>query len=237
MIKINLLMPILAAGGNFASVFTVLAVIVFVIGAIWYSVWLYEKKRTERIESVAHELGLPFFAKGDDSLLDSLNHLRLFSQGHSKKIQNMLHGKANDVELAIFDYRYTIGGGKNSQTHKQSVVYVRSAALDLPHFAVRPEGLFHKIGSVFGYQDIDFESHPKFSSRYLLRGENEPAIRDVFTNERLSFFEEKEKICVEARGDQLVYYRQRKRVKPYEVEQLMHEGFGLFALFRGTVEA
>jgi hypothetical protein len=46
----------------------------------------------------------------------------------------------------------------------------------MPHFALRPEKAWHKIGSWFGHQDIDFDSHPRFSSTYLLRGGDESAI-------------------------------------------------------------
>jgi len=42
--------------------------------------------------------------------------------------------------------------------------------LKLPFFELKPENTFHKIGQVFGYQDIDFEAFPNFSKGYLLRG-------------------------------------------------------------------
>ncbi|MEC9473853.1 MAG: hypothetical protein VX584_04130, partial [Actinomycetota bacterium] len=61
--------------------------------------------------------------------------------------------------------------------------------LQLPTFVIRPENLFHKIGSTFGYQDIDFDAHPTFSKRYLLRGPDEEAIRNTFTDEFLSSYE------------------------------------------------
>ncbi len=231
-------MCLLAADGTDPA--TGLAVLVGVLVLLWFVSYFarrYEKKRTGQFQQIAEELGLPFFPEGDDSLLDGLGHFYLFSQGRSKKIKNMLHGEANDVELAIFDYRYTIGSGKRSHRHKQSVIYFRSPKLSLPRFAVRPEGFFHKIGSIFGYQDIDFETNPRFSAEYLLRGDDESGIRELFSDELLTFFESQEEISVEGGGDQLVFYHQDKRIKPDAAREFMEEGFQVFAHFRGSTEA
>ena len=127
-----------------------------------------KEKRTMQLASIAHKLNLPFFPEGDDSLLERLNHFHLLSQGHSDEIWNMLHGETNNVELAVFDYQYTTGSGEHSYIDNQSVIYFRSPKLNLPQFAVRPEGIFHNIGSVLGQKDIDFVSHPDFSKKYLL---------------------------------------------------------------------
>ena len=214
--------PLAAVGEDGGGVFVLIV----------YFIWRMEMKRTERFQLIAREIGLPFFPKGDAALLESLRHFHLFSQGRSRKITNMLHGESNDVELAVLDYRYTVGSGKNSHTYRQSVVYFRTPVPTLPKFAVRPEGFFHKIGGAFGYQDIDFESHPEFSRSYLLRGADEEAIRELFDEKRISFFESQKKICVEGGGDQLIFYRQRNRIDPEKVEELMQEGFQVLGLFR-----
>ncbi len=70
----------------------------------------------------------------------------------------------------------------------------------LPNFTLRPENLFHKIGQVFGYQDIDFDSHPEFSKRYLLKGENESEVRSTFSADTLAFYESDQKLSTEDAG-------------------------------------
>jgi len=225
-----------AADGKVVGGLIAVIGILLLVGIIIYCVRRSEKKRTEQFQQVAQDLGLPFFPKGDDSLLERLDHFHLFSQGHSRKIKNMLHGETDDVELAIFGYRYIVGGGKHTHMYNQSVIYFRSPTLNLPQFAVRPEGLFHKVGGAFGYQDIDFETHPQFSRTYLLRGDDELAVRELFSEELLTFFESQQKISVEGGGDQLVFYRGGKRMKPDEVQQFMQEGYRVFALFRGVAE-
>ncbi len=193
-----------------------------------------EKRRTEKFRLVAEELGLPFFPKGDQLLIGRLSEFHLFSEGDRKKIENMLHGESDTVEVAIFGYKYTVGGGKDSSTNRQSVIYFQSQSLDLPKFALRPESIFHRIGGVFGYQDIDFETHAGFSKSYLLRGTDEEQIRETFTDQVLEYFEQHQGISVEAARDDLIFYRASKRIKPTDVRQFMEEGFRVFRLFENA---
>lgn len=203
-----------------------------VMGAIIFAVYWHEKRRTERFQAVCLQLGLAFSPKGDDTLLDRLSKFHLFSQGRARKIKNMLHGETPEAEVAVFGYRYTTGSGKNSSTWSQTVMYFRSPSLTLPQFALRPENLFHRIGQVFGYKDIDFDSHAAFSKRYLLRATDEAAVRGVFADHVLSHFEAQQEVSTEGGGDQLIFYRSTKRIDPDRVRPFMEEGFRVFNLFR-----
>jgi hypothetical protein len=220
--------------GIFILIFGGVAVLV-VVGIV-LSIY-YEKKRREGIQKVADELGLPFYPTGDPTLLAVLGVFQLFSQGRSRKIYNMLHGDTDDVGLGIFDYQFTTGSGKNSTTWKQTVVYFHSPEMNLPQFAMRPQSFFHKIGKMFGYQDIDFNTHPVFSNNFILQGANEEAIRKLFTPELLTLLEQKTGISLEGQGPHLVYYRHNHRAKPEQIRELMGEGFALFTRLRGPAEA
>ena len=203
--------------------------VILIVGIIIYIFWLSEKKRSQQLSAIAASLKLNFSHKDNSALFDRMNKLHLFSVGRSKKIKNLMEGEANNAELAIFDYQYTTGGGENSHTYRQSVFCIWSPKLYLPQFSMRPEGIFHKIGGAFGYQDIDFDSHPEFSKKYLLRGDNEASIRQLFNNNVLTNIESQQKISIEGGGNQLVFYK--KRIKPDDIESFMDEGFRFFKLF------
>ncbi len=173
-----------------------------------------------------------FSRKGDPDLLDRLKPFHLFSQGHSKKITNVLMGKAGTLDVAVFDYAYTTGGGQHSRHWRQTVILFESDDMRLPEFTLRPENVFHKIGGVFGYKDIDFDSHPEFSKRYLLRGENEEAVRATFGDEARSFYESDLKLSTEAAGPQLIHYRSGQRVSPDEISEFIKQGVRVLTLFR-----
>ncbi|MEQ8786580.1 MAG: hypothetical protein RIC55_09790 [Pirellulaceae bacterium] len=214
---IEILLPVLVVGG------IVLLIVVAILGNMQY-----EKQRREGIQKVADELGLPFFPNGDPTLIAQLGMFNLFSQGRSRKIFNMLHGDTEEIGLGIFDYQFTTGSGKNSNTWKQTVVYFNSPNLNLPQFAMRPQSFFHKIGKMFGYQDIDFDTHPVFSQNFILQGANEASVRALFTPELLTFFEGKTGISLEGQGAHLVFFRHNSRTKPDQLRDLMNEGFTVF---------
>jgi len=212
------------------NIITIVFLIIFV-GSLILIFLRIGKKRTEQFALISAELKLNFFPKGSASLFERLKPFHLFSKGWSRKIKNLMEGEANKVELAIFDYQYTTHGGQHPQTHRQSLLFIRSPKLNLPDFSLRPENVFHKIGSAFGDKDIDFETHPIFSKSYLLRGDNEAAIRGLFNNELLNFIQSQQKISIEGSSDQLIFYRHKNRVKPEEVESFMEEGFQVFDQF------
>ncbi len=140
-----------------------------------------------------------------------MSRLRLFSPGHSTKVSNLLHGVSrqlggtDQLEVEIFAYRYVTGGGQHSRAIRQTVIAFRSPQPHLPRFALRPQNPFHKIGAAFGYQNIDVDSYPKFSRKYLLRGNDEQKVRAVFVYELLALFETEEGVSVEADGDRLIF--------------------------------
>lgn len=212
--------------------FIILGIVVLVaLGLAWN--FYAEKKRRETIQKMADDLGLSFHPTADPSLLGELSSFQLFSQGRARKITNVLHGETDELTLAIFDYQYTIGSGKNSSTRKQTVTYCRSPALQVPMFALWPQHFFHNIGKVFGYKDIDFESHPTFSKNFVLRGPSETRIREFFVPAILEFFERQIGSSSEGDRDCLIYYRAGKRTPPTQYRQRMETGFELFKLFHG----
>ncbi|HEY8504226.1 MAG TPA: hypothetical protein VIL46_06555 [Gemmataceae bacterium] len=191
-----------------------------------------ERLRTEAMRQVAGEFGFDFLPAGEIGLLSELGHFHLFDQGHSKRVTNLMRGATRELEVTVFDYRFITGSGKNRTTWTQTVLCFTHAHTDLPAFCLRPENFWHKIGAWFGYGDINFESHPTFSKRFHLKGADEEAIRKLFDNEVLNYFDGKAGLSVEGAADRLLFYRASKRVKPEKVREFMEEGFEILALFR-----
>jgi hypothetical protein len=129
----------------------------------------------------------------------------------------------------VFDYRYVTGGGNSQRTHRQTVFYVTGDALRLPSFSLRPENFLHRIGELFGFRDIDFERRPEFSRLFLLRGEEEEAIRKAFGDGVLRFFEERPGTCATGGVSELLFWRPGSFVAPDALEELIHDGEDLFA--------
>jgi hypothetical protein len=212
----------------------------FLIPALFISlmVWLFirarrqAEERRRMLQYVAGQMGWAFAAEASPSMIPNIESYYLFSQGHSKKIQNMLYGEVDGGRAAVFDYAYTVGHGKNSHRSNQTVAYFQSASLSLPLFSLRPENVFHKLFGAFGYQDIDFAQRPEFSKRYLLRGQDEAGLRRVFSDRLLVFYETSQGLSTDGGGDQLFFYQENVRVSPENIQQFVQWGRGLAGLFK-----
>ena len=203
----------------------ILGVLLVIALAVYYN-WRTAKKRREAMQELANDLGFTFHLKDDTVLQSWFEGFHLFSQGRSRKLFNILRGKTQELDLAIFDYRYTTGRGKNQQTHSLTVLCFNSANLQLPAFVMRPESFWHRIGmALLGGQDIDFDTHPDFSKMFLLRGKDEVAIRETFNVDVLEHFEQFPGISVEGEENLLIYYRNGTKVAADKIRPFMEEGF------------
>jgi hypothetical protein len=208
---------------TFQVVFALFSVVVVIVVLLFarYSRKL-ERERTQGLKSSATLLGWQFAEEATLSYLPNPGNFALFGQGHNKQIKNLMYGETNGVKAALFDYIYVTGSGKSRHTHYQSVVYFEPRHLNIPFFSLRPENVLHKMIAVFGYQDVDFGNHPTFSSKYLLRGTDEQAIRNTFDDPLLAFYETNPGLSTDGGGNQLFIFRQGYRTPPHEAQSFIN---------------
>jgi hypothetical protein len=108
---------------NPVLLFILFAIVAIAIAAV--SAYI-EHKRTAALQAVAQELGLTFYSRGD-TILPSVCDFQLFCKGHARRAKNLMQGELQyvgvQIPVAIFDYRYTVGHGKNRRTYCQTVLY------------------------------------------------------------------------------------------------------------------
>ncbi len=197
--------------------------LVFVVGLLALVAYL-EKKRRKALEHAARSLGMTFSADLPEGIRSRLlqTGFELFERGHNRRFYNLLSKQLSEgTEIAVFDYQYTSG----RSTYCQSVFWAHCQDLELPHFRLHPEiGLLHGIAKAFGMQDINFENHPQFSRKYLLRGEEEAKIRLRFHPSFLSFLEQHPPCCAEGSGPQLILWRDAQQVSPEKMADWLRFG-------------
>jgi hypothetical protein len=212
-----------------------LLIVASLVGGILYFTRRYEQQRTLRLEQLADEMSLGFSATGDVSLEVALNGLSLMQRGRSRKMTNLVFGRSGSVELGLFDFQYTTGSGKNRTVHKLSVAAFDSPRLQLPPFELGPENVLHRVAGVFGYQDIDFAGYPTFNKKFLLRGPDEHAIRQAFTEPVVQHFERylqqrHPRIEVFGEGSRLLVATRRQ--KPEHLRNFLEHAFGIFGVLK-----
>lgn len=199
----------------------------FVAGLLAFNAYL-EKKRREALEQVAVRLGMQFSAQSVEGIPSRLHQsgFELFQRGRGRRYSNWMSKRLIDgTEIALFDYQYTSGSGKNRSTYRMSVFLASQEDLHLPSFRLHPENaFFHGIAKAFGMKDINFETHPKFSRSYLLRGQDEDQIRMRFHPGVLSFLEDHLNYAAEGSGSHLILWRSNQRVQPEAIETFMRFG-------------
>ena len=212
-------------------IIVVALVLVLLVGIILVSI-LQNKKRRQAFETLALERGLTYTADESsiEARLQNRGSFDLFQHGHSHKFKNLLSGRRGNLDLSIFDYRYTTGSGKNSQTQQQTALLLALPDEALPQFFLRPEGLLDKIAAKMGQADINFEHRPEFSKKYRLTGADESRVRAVFDDALLVFLEQNPNLCVEASGSQLLTYTRRKLIKPEDLPERLDQAIKLVSL-------
>jgi hypothetical protein len=201
------------------------------VGGIVYLAVKAGRKRTADLSAVAERLGWSFVQEAGLEVVPAADRFDLFNQGHARRVRNFMAGPRGAVRAAVFDYLYTVSGGKSQVTHTQTVACVHAPGADLPAFSLGPEHFFHRIGEAFGMQDIDLERHPVFSRAYLLRGADEEAVRGAFTADVVEFFESRAKLSAAGEGAVLFVWRASRAVKPDEVTAFLDDAIVLVGRF------
>ena len=197
-------------------------------GALMYWSYVANKKRIEGFEQEAEAMGLNFTQQPADSFMAHYGHFKLFNRGRRRGVSNLIEGDSGDVTLRIFDYKFTTGSGKQTRHHVQTIASLKSSQLNIPSLTIHPEGFLSRVGSKMGFQDIDFDSHPTFSKMFVLKGDNEEAIRNFLTPAALEYFEAHQGISLEASGDTLFFYNPNRRSKPEEIKDLLSRAYEVF---------
>ncbi len=183
------------------------------------------RARRRGMERAAQEMGFSYEANPAVAETEGFMEVPLLKRNTG--LSHLLRGSAGTGEVAVADVRTGSGKGATLRT----VALYRLARKRLPVFELRPEHFLDKIGSAFGYKDINFESNPEFSKTYKLQGAEEMAVRELFHSGRLTFFEQQKGWSVDGAGEWLAVYRQVTCVSPKKLRTFLEETGRVVAAF------
>ncbi len=156
------------------------------------------KTRSDALAGLARRLGLDYYARAELSTLPFLRDME-FNEGARLHLENYISGQFAGKRTAVFDILYLAGApGHGRNRRRQTMCVFESPRLNLPKFDLRPAGMFDGLFSAG--RDIDFSSHTLFSDQFTLSGDDEAAIRRIFTPSLLSFFESSPTLSVYGKG-------------------------------------
>lgn len=212
----TLLIPLVGIGG---------------VGVYFAAAYFLRERRGRELESLAERLRFAFRREGsnEDKQLMARSSLGIGIYNHVRNVVGPV--QADDSSMKVFDYSYSFKSGRNLDTATQTVVHLCSPLLRLPSFLLRPKSSLSKIGQLLGTPDINLASAPRFNSMFLLRGENETMIRQLFTPAVIRHFERLPGISVGGGGDALIVYRDRQLAKPEAFPQRLAEAGAIAVAF------
>lgn len=203
---------------------------------------LRAQKRKQALMAAAQAIGFTF--QGDDWNHQPEEHrlgTALFSEGRSRRFNNIMIGTAAGLKTSIFDYSYITTASRSTPKHTQTVAAF-SGNLCLPFFVLAPKGFADRIVDAVSHQNVDFESHPDFARRYVLHGtppllfppvptahegDNKIKIRKFFSPDLLTFLQElppeRYGWRVEGCGAMLILYRSDRISLPDGVRSFLDE--------------
>ena len=166
--------------------------------------------RQQRIKKIAANNGWMYT---QEEQVDSIELLE-FDFFRSRPIEykmNVIGGEfeGSNVDWEISDITFDEGAMLSKEVYKTTVQLVHLNR-EIPSFVLEQEGIFDKIFDrvlSINSQDIDFVSHPIFSKKLKLTGEDEQAVRGLFTSELIEFLESEEIYHIECNGNALIIFK------------------------------
>lgn len=210
-----------AASGQMIT-FGIAALAAVGILSIWAIRRTLGRKRTQALANTAIEMGFTFDGEARTPYLQT----PLFGKGHSRKFENVMTGDRVGFIVRLFDFSFTVGRGKNQQTHRQTVASFSKEHVSFPYFELRPANLLSRAWDAMAHKNIHFDAEPEFARRYVLQGALPDKVRELFTPSLISFLDGLDvhaKWHIEGVGGTLVIYRADKKTPPEQMRTFLEE--------------
>ncbi|HEY4416026.1 MAG TPA: hypothetical protein VGO57_10065 [Verrucomicrobiae bacterium] len=140
------------------------------------------RKRQEALLGLAQRLNLDFDPRQNFAIPGRFDFLKQLDQGDNRYAINLLSGSYQQNEILAFDYHYetysTDDKGNQTTHHHWFSFFILMLPVMFPDLTIRREGFFTKIATLFGYQDIQFES-AEFSKTFCVRSPDKKFAYDV----------------------------------------------------------
>ena len=182
-------------------------------------------KRQLTLSEIARDFDLQYEAEqlSNTHFLDSY---RYFRTKKIDRVYNRLFTKENTFK--IFDVNYSEGEFIAKAAVKTTMLHIKLDRI-IPRFTLDREGFLEKVTLLAGFKDIPIENHSDFTKRFYLKGQNEGAIKQFFTDNIVVFFESNPYYHIESNGEALLIYGKERIAGIKEIKNLRDFGVRLEA--------
>ena len=197
---------------------------VLLVALIAYLAYTAQRARRQGFQQMAAQLNLSYSQQDPLGLLGY--PFTLFGKGDSRKLENVLSGTWQEVDVIAFDYRYTEGSGK-SQTDLLFDCAIVPIEADSPRLLIEHENMLTSLAGALSFHDQQFESEA-FNQEYRVHCDVPKFASDVLDARMMEWLLENGSGCFfEVVGDRVLVAG--PRIKPAEMVWLLGVARG-FAL-------
>jgi hypothetical protein len=207
-------------------------------GGVIATVAVHERRRRAALAEYCLVRGYRFERerRGAEATLGGV--FPIFNRGRRHRWGATITGQVGGRPFTAFEYTYMTGGGNNNRRHRLTALLWDGIDASLPRFSLVPEGFLHRLAQHFGMQDFDFDEDGEFSRAYQLQGDDERAVRALFTPARRAYLaadtpdgQRGPRHHLAGAGSRLVWWRNGRLPGPEELDQLIADGDRLRRLF------
>ncbi len=203
--------------------FVVITIIIGLFIAFAVFSYLQTVKRREALSALASRHGWAFTSDKNRGVEDRYAAFGCLQQGSGRYAYNIMTGPAGSRAVCAFDYHYETTstdseGRTQTHNHHFSALVLETGSPLRPLF-IRPENFFDRIGSWFGFDDIDFESD-EFSRRFCVNAEDRRWAYDVISQSTMEFLLTSPEFSIQFAGEDVIAYR-GSLFEPFEFEQAL----------------
>ena len=182
-----------------------------------------QAKTNERREAL-QKLNFRFTTKIDaekSEQLDSVLSIQKL-QGYSKK--SLASGVYRDHPVQLLNLESIYFNGNIAVQIRQTVGLI-PLNQSVPKMIITPKNVLHGLGELFGSKSLSFPTHPDFSRKYTVKGQQLELIEDFMTPQVLEFFEARPGIFWAVSKNTLLYFNSQKELFSFkDIERFLKRG-------------
>jgi hypothetical protein len=167
------------AGGRIVA-----TVICVLVGLLTAALAEYRQfQRRQKLIQIARRHSLVFSEKGSQQIAERLKGMTNITR--ETWLEDVMQGGWKGYQVLLGDLRYAT----DQKQRVQTVVHFWGQSLYFPQFTLLPESrMLNFVSELTGIKDIDFPTHPEFSSSYHLSSSELETVRELFESDLLDYF-------------------------------------------------
>jgi hypothetical protein len=154
----------------------------------------------------------------------------MFKIGDGHQWRHEISGQFNGRPFTAFEYRYGEGAGRMRTAYAEAMMHWRLTGFSLPKFTMVPaQSYLFRIGKTPG--DVAFPDDASFSKEYIVTGQDEAAIRALFTQPLRVAIAGAPGQYVAGGGQDLFWWQQGRLAAPDQFDRFLNMGGWIVSVF------